>query len=222
MILSLDFNKKIAFTLAEVLIVVAIIGVTAVLTIPNLSTGIEEDKVVTKLKATADMLESAYAQTMMEHPSEVDEFSYITDNSFCTHLLEHLKVGKVCGENSGCFSANAPKELEDSNLLNDAIEDKNTHFCSFILDNGVSVSVEKGRVYIDLDGPDKGENTHGKDLFVANVGLSGTLVGVDPELRQSDKYKLSYEPLAWIRQNGNMDYLKCLDSLNWNSQTTCP
>ena len=41
---------KTAFTMAEILIVIAIIGVVAALTIPNLTKDYEEEEIVTRVK----------------------------------------------------------------------------------------------------------------------------------------------------------------------------
>ena len=57
----MNFNlKKSAFTLAETLIVIGIIGVIASLTIPSLSNETNSKEAVTKLKKTQAILEDAY------------------------------------------------------------------------------------------------------------------------------------------------------------------
>lgn len=58
---------KKAFTLAEILIVMAIIGTVAVATIPNLVDSYQEDKDVAKLRSVYHDLEVAYAKAVAEY-----------------------------------------------------------------------------------------------------------------------------------------------------------
>ncbi len=223
------FNKNLAFTLAEVLLVVAIIGVTAVLTIPNLSTGIDEDKLVMKVKSTVGMLEPAIAQVMYEHPNDfVSALNYTVafsaSSNFCSHLIEHLKVGKNCGTDGGCFSDKSPSRGAGVSDSFDYIEDRYDFECSFILDNGVSVAVAGNTVFLDIDGPNNGGNIIGNDLFRGTIDSNGsiTFAGGGDRDEDSEGFAIGYQPLMWIIKNGNMDYLKCASSLNWRTQRTCP
>ena len=213
------FNKSLAFTLAEVLIVVAILGVTAVLTIPNLSTGIEEDKIVTKIKSTVGMLDAAIAQVMYEHPNDINDINdmnYINPSSnFCSHIAEHLKIGKNCGKDGGCFNETATSSASGIKDNFDKIEERDDFLCSFILDNGVSVAItEYGMVFLNINGLNGG-NVIGQDLFRGVIDYNGSITSYGC-------FDIDYNPLMWIIKNGNMDYLKCSSSLNWRTQTTCP
>lgn len=213
------FNKSLAFTLAEVLIVVAILGVTAVLTIPNLSTGIEEDKIVTKIKSTVGMLDAAIAQVMYEHPNDINDINdmnYINPSSnFCSHIAEHLKIGKNCGKDGGCFNETAPSSASGIKDNFAEIEERDDFLCSFILDNGVSVAItEYGMVFLNINGLNGG-NVIGQDLFRGVIDYNGSITSYGG-------FDIEYQPLMWIIKNGNMDYLKCSSSLNWRTQTTCP
>ncbi len=60
-------NKKTAFTLAEVLITLAIIGVVAAMTIPTLVQNYNERVTVTKVKKTYSMLTQAFKLAMYEN-----------------------------------------------------------------------------------------------------------------------------------------------------------
>ena len=223
---NLIFNKSLAFTLAEVLIVVAILGVTAVLTIPNLSTGIEEDKVVTKIKSTVGMLDAAIAQVMYEHPNDINDRNNINSSSnFCSHISEHLKIGKNCGKDGGCFNEAAPSSAPGISDECDEIEERDDFLCSFILDNGVSVAItEYGMVFLNINGL-SGGNVMGQDLFRGHIDKNGSITfynGFEAGEDSSMSFDIEYQPLMWIIKNGNMDYLKCSSSLNWRTQTTCP
>ncbi|MDR1327072.1 MAG: prepilin-type N-terminal cleavage/methylation domain-containing protein [Heliobacteriaceae bacterium] len=61
--------KKKAFTLAEVLITLGIIGVVAALTIPSLIAKHKEKETVSKLKNIFSTLSNAYTLILNEHDS---------------------------------------------------------------------------------------------------------------------------------------------------------
>ena len=111
-----------AFTLAEVLITLAIIGVVAAVTIPSLVNKYQERVKITKLKKAYSVLMNAYNLAIAEHgtldnwnlentESEVDENgnSTVPDeglnsvNSLWTNLLPYMKVDQIClAGNSNC------------------------------------------------------------------------------------------------------------------------
>ena len=100
-----------AFTLAEVLITLAIIGVVAAITIPTLVQRYQERVTVTKLKKAYSLLNQAYQMAVLEHGTydqwgminaEYDEEGNLTDefvNSFANTwniLAPYLNVAAQC------------------------------------------------------------------------------------------------------------------------------
>ena len=65
--------KKKAFTMSEILMVIAIIGITAILVVPNLSKNVDEDKLVTKTIASYNELSSAIEMALANY---VDLYDY--------------------------------------------------------------------------------------------------------------------------------------------------
>ena len=61
-----DFKKKVAFTLAEVLITLAIIGIVAAMTIPTLISSYKKKQTVTKLKQTYSILSQALTMAQVK------------------------------------------------------------------------------------------------------------------------------------------------------------
>lgn len=95
--------KKSAFTLAEVLITLGIIGVVAAMTIPTLLAKYQEKQTVTKLKQTYSILSQAI-RSVQEDVGTPDDWelsgrNYSTDDSvlIAQNLLPALKVVQDCG-----------------------------------------------------------------------------------------------------------------------------
>ena len=70
--------RKVAFTLAEVLITLGIIGVVAALTLPSVIQKMEDQRCVSSLKKTYSILSQATNSVIAEHESP--EYWWIEDN----------------------------------------------------------------------------------------------------------------------------------------------
>ena len=66
-LINLLTSKKAAFTLAEVLITLAIIGIVAALTIPTLITNYQKKQTVSKLKQSYSIISQALTMAQAEH-----------------------------------------------------------------------------------------------------------------------------------------------------------
>ena len=116
-----DFKKKIAFTLAEVLITLAIIGVVAAMTIPTLITKYQEKQTVSQLTKVYSTLASAYQMMQAEYGTidtwgmntptntgEVDEegkpiYNHSAQNLISERMRKYLRVAKQCEVGKVCF-----------------------------------------------------------------------------------------------------------------------
>ncbi|MBO6087501.1 type II secretion system protein [bacterium] len=85
-------NNKIAFTLAEVLITLGIIGVVAAVTLPTLTTNITERKNSERHANIAFKI--TQAMEMMRSHGELVKYDSTED--FITHLQKYLKIAKIC------------------------------------------------------------------------------------------------------------------------------
>ena len=96
-------SKHAAFTMAEVLITLGLIGVVAALTIPNLTKRYEEKAIITKYKKVYSVLANAYNLAMME--SGPPDSWILEDEADLLKILEpHLNVVEKCYYKKGCTS----------------------------------------------------------------------------------------------------------------------
>ena len=121
---------------------------------------------VTKVKKIYSNMKDDIGRTqaVYGHPNEMSINDYnVRANNYAERMLDFIKTSKVCktDSNQACFSVN-PKTLSGttSNIMG----------YQFITSDGTSIGlsyVGAGRtiLYIDIDGPQKGSNTFGKDLF---------------------------------------------------------
>lgn len=237
-----DLHKKVAFTLAEVLITLGIIGIVAALTIPSLIQKYNEKVTITRLKQTVSLLQNAYNYSKMENDKievalnsdlyEGGRYDKVFQNDFAHYFTKYLATDDECGTN--CF-AKQIKSISGAIYISDT-RIQNT-YKQAVLNNGVSLlfmgedndcsnTVEGywhicGRVYIDVDG--KKRSTLGKDTFLFYIKSDSGLIpsGITSDNTTiADCYRLGTTCTNWILTNQNMDYLHC-DDLSWSGKTRC-
>ncbi len=165
---------KVAFTLAEVLITLGIIGVVAAMTIPTVITKYKEKQTVTQLKAAQSILYNAIKLAEAEN-GPLETWGELGLTEECSKLVAdkikpYLKIVKDCGvddSNGVCIGKGYYKKLTGSNHANYS-ENNVYHAYKIILSNGISVfwHGSGNNIYfmVDLNGS-KEPNTWGKDLF---------------------------------------------------------
>ncbi len=233
--LYLTFRKAFAFTLAETLIVMGIIGVVAALTIPNLNSSTADKEKVVKLKKVYSNLQDAFGRAEAVY-GPYDEW-FQTDTTLATQstrfaerMLEFMKTSKNCGHtvNAACMkTGNYAGALGD--MISSTAAPVSADNVSAILADGTSIVFASGAIYVDIDGPNKGLFRHGVDLFrfyATDTGIdypkttylcSSTVPGDDESCEN------------WVLSNGNLDYLKADSSgkcpngkvLNYTTNTSC-
>ena len=162
-----------AFTLAEVLLTLAIIGVVAALTIPAVVTKITKDQYVTGLKKAYNTLKAVEREAIQVHgPMENWDWSTGTTTSdFEKYFLPHFDVLKNCGATTekGCFATGL------TNLSGGTYDDFNSiYYYKIVTSDGMSWAYEKspsttplymqGVFYVDVNGL-KSPNRWGRDIF---------------------------------------------------------
>lgn len=203
---------KKAFTLSEVLIVIAVIGAVAALTIPNISDSYKDDNTIVKLRKINNELQSAQKQALAKY-GEFQRWTFEsgidTKKETYERIAEFLEVAQV-GVNfpntavSGNSSYNL--ELKDGTIL--------AFKCSGVPD----------AICVATDG--SSSTVAGKNIF--RFDMNNTAGTITPykgtnDRATGDKLSLSDNIAGtnWAMTNGNLDYLKCADVLNWENKTSC-
>ncbi len=223
--------KAIAFTLAETLVVMGIIGVVAALTIPNLNQSTGDREKVAKLKKVYANLTDAFGRATAVY-GPIDEWSDIvgadTNRRIADRMTEFMKISKNCDtDESGCFPEDDYKTLDgdvDESPINWDEEPMylladGTAIDFYIYSSDCSNSQGQlqnetcGLLYVDIDGV-KGSNTSGKDYFQFIIAKSGIYPhGAQITVTNSANYGKNcfangYACAGWVIEMGNMDYLK--------------
>ena len=148
-----------------------------------------------------------------------------------------MKISKDCGTNEGCF-ANLPLLDSQGNKIEDigdsylsSLQAMSSYMA--ITSDGISLAFDSQHIRADIDGPKKGKNQIGNDIFDFAICANSTEATCDgasanqlyPSARPfswtGDYDSYAYYNTAWVIENGNLDYLKCPDELNWETKTSC-
>ena len=213
--LYLTFRKAFAFTLAETLIVMGIIGVVAALTIPNLNSSTADKEKVAKVKKIYSNLNDALGRAQVvygpvEEWKQLDSTAVAQTARFGERLTEFMKVSKNCKMevNKGCLSSAKVKSIG-------AVEDKNydgdNSVYKFITADGTSIYFTSNGAFVDIDGPIKGSTQYGKDIFLFQLA-DNDFVPMRKNEFSSYLAELTagsgFSASGWIIDYDNMDYLK--------------
>lgn len=159
------------FTMAEILIALAVIGVVAALTIPPLFSGKDKQEAAERVRNDYTSLAQAVKQSEINN-ERCENWDWGTPgnaasikNSFDKYWAPYLKVSKFCSSSAGCgYASNAIKNLQGADT---AYNVAGTSQTSMFLNDGTFVSVDGQNklVFVDING-NKGSASLGKDIFV--------------------------------------------------------
>jgi prepilin-type N-terminal cleavage/methylation domain-containing protein len=217
-------RKKAAFTLAEVLIAIGIIGVVAAITIPNLIQKNYEKQVVSKLQSTQAILIQAIKMAEEENGEletwiNPDMTNAQRANAIAVNIKPFLKIAVDCGvgRKRGVCLVDSPY-TRLNNELHDNYNNTNMHYAVKLLNGstvcwrgyvGTNENPIKAAFFIDVNGVAL-PNTFGRDWFtfyyfnnvLVPAGFPGT--GQDKSCTlKSTGYGCAYVVL----KNKNMNYL---------------
>ena len=184
-----NINCKKAFTLAEVLITLGIIGVVAAMTLPNLVANYRSKVAVTQLKKMYSVLSEALLFTV-QRDGDYSSLSVIGDSLenveswYYDALKPYLKITQECFNKAGCWADTGTKLLNGGTPKYDS-GNKGIGYGIVVFNtiDGYSVSVDTYRagsdgefwgvgidsgafivIYVDINGK-KLPNVIGKDTF---------------------------------------------------------
>lgn len=228
----MEKESKIAFTLAEVLITLGIIGVVAAMTMPSLIQSYKEKATVTAVKQSYSIFAQALKMVTIDNP----DLSALTDSSLSAkensqimfnEISKHIKKVKSCDVDKKCMGNTYYLNLNNEKVSN---WDTYNNLVTGVLANGTSfwilslpasISGEEtyaGQIGIDING-NKRPNKFGVDFFWFTFNKNGELFagrGQGPggtywncELSPSNSnWSNGYGCSEWIITHENMDYLK--------------
>lgn len=243
-------KKSLAFTLAEVLIVVGIIGIIAEMTIPALIQNFQDKVTVVSLKETFSILSQAYTRAVQDNGTP-DTWGFTVGNKgpALKNLVPYLKILKDCTDgSSGCFPtggdtyflatylgandydslANPKLRLANGTFI--IVSNINSATCKASYGTSQALNSVCAEYTVDING-DKQPNQFGKDTFIFWLTQYGILPAGSPENTsmyaftdatgcQDKDNDYGCGCAAWVIYNENLDYLKC-NNLNWGVKTKC-
>ena len=162
--MNVTSKKQTAFTLAEVLITLGVIGVVAAVTMPTLVKNYQKKETVSRLKRAYSEIQQVIKMSELEH-GEINSWGVASTATAEEHrkyldenFIKYFKPLKKC----------MPASKDCFNAFVEVFPEK---YVSFISQNGMSYllwihnSGSGGWLYVDIDGPNKGKNASGKDIF---------------------------------------------------------
>lgn len=219
-------NKRVnGFTLSEVLITLAVIGVVAAMTIPTVINKYQEQATVSKVKKIYSTMNQAFMLSVKDN-GYANEWnvgnnrSATTAKQFTSYFKPYLKVAKDCGTGSGCLGYKEKIKLLNGNKHSVNYDTDNGYYKMILADgsyiviravntiyctgSGEGIANQCGVIYCDINGG-KSPNTVGKDIFEFIVSINGVFPAIGDTCNTSSN---GWGCSGYILKNNNMDYLK--------------
>ena len=232
---------KKAFTLAEVLITLTILGVVASLTIANTRQNISQRETILKVKRTYSLLSNAYDAYLVTNPQlPPQSYSAQGATNVANMFLQFVQVR----DDVGTSPAAKRRVMHTGNYIDlngqggyNIYINRDSYYLVVLKDGShlwfKGIEGAGGRqdnivsdIFYDVNGR-KGPNRRGYDMFAFNIaGREIVPCGAHPTYDPFDNTCSNRSTdngwgcAAWIIKNGNMDYLKC-DGLRL-TDTHCP
>lgn len=200
--LSFNLKKNMAFTLAEVLIVLLIIGVVASLTIPTVINNTNKAEYVSKLKKEYSVLSQAYKLIILDSGGSILNNPYFNtdrndaDADAMNVFATKLNVVKVCPKEEGCWYKSDMMELGGGVYFPDTDSNMSSYGNAILADGAImAVGIYDdncttqygspgspfyrslcGFIYVDVNGNSK-PNVYGRDVFWLWIATTGIYPG---------------------------------------------
>ena len=177
---GMTFMKQPAFTLAETLITLGIIGIVAAMTIPTLITNYQKKQTVTKLQKAISVLNQAYKLSFddLGEPSAQEAYNMGSEQYFQTYWAPYIKTALMCTTYQQCgYKKAAPWILANNQEVTTGVVVPGRRATFYTSDGFLyviftamgSLTSETGdeafhNVIVDLNGAE-GPNKFGRDVF---------------------------------------------------------
>ena len=228
---------KKAYSLAEVLLTLMIIGVIASLTLPGLQQNAKQQELAVSCKKAFSTLSNALA--LAEQANGPIRKWGLTDNTsyedFEEYILPYLNASKVCNDSSGCFGEGTYSQYDKSAYASISEKGYGTPGVAVSLADGTSISydMQSGQntgsateifgvkttapvvvFAVDVNGP-KPPNMLGGDTYFFVATREGLKpAGADKSVSDIDcgKGKAGTECAAMVINYGDLNYDKHKES----------
>ena len=192
--MNYSFREFFAFTLAEVLITLGIIGIVAALTIPTVISSVQHKELEVGLKNAYSTLSQALKMYEQENGYPVTP-AKLGVLELKPILMKYIKIVKDCGMGAvdgekACIPnkdyVSDPDNYKDTYMTYNG---QNTiHYAyfddgQFIMNNGMLVLInnpgygaEVAQISVDINGYNKKPNRLGQDLFMFQILNNGQLI----------------------------------------------
>ncbi|MBQ8460721.1 type II secretion system protein, partial [bacterium] len=170
-------EKKVAFTLAEVLITIGIIGVVAALTIPNLIKENQKRATITKLQKGISVINQAYKLSFDEQGEPESAFDMGAEEYFKQYWQPYIKMLQYCDTYEKCgYNSLYPYKYANNNPSPFAVVYRTARTTFYTSDalifivlvksgNETTGLVVDNRIFIDINGGEL-PNKFGRDVFI--------------------------------------------------------
>ncbi|MBQ8460079.1 type II secretion system protein [bacterium] len=182
-----EVSRRVAFTLAEVLITIGIIGVVAAMTIPNLIQENQKRATVTKLQKGISVINQAYKLSFDEQGEPESAFDMGAEAYFKQYWQPYLKLVTYCDFYTTCgYRSSAPFTYANGkdcgtvilgNMRATFYTADGLLYIIFTGSAGGGTVISSNAIWLDINGSEQ-PNKLGKDVFVLSRIDDG--VGVRP------------------------------------------
>ncbi len=172
--------KEFAFTLAEVLVTLGIIGVVSAMTVPTLMQNHQRKTYVTQLHKVYNEFQQSFVQKINDHNAvNLTEAGFVSGSEE-DFLNSYFKIVKYCDKTTADCFASSYNSLSGSSVDMSLM----TNGYKAVLASGASVSLDLtdsagtgdcvGSIFVDINGK-SGPNIAGRDLFRMYIYSDGVL-----------------------------------------------
>ena len=190
-----NLSSSRAFTLAEVLVTLGIIGVVSAMTVPTLMQNHQRKTYVTQLHKVYNEMQQAFLQEITDKNAlNLKEAGLTTDEAVVNFMKKRFKVIQDCEDKfEPCFADeySSMDGSERGSLVNGT---RNPYSSCYTIASGASICLGElsteneeqlsGALYVDINGQ-KGPNVGGRDMFTMRYYNDGSIdvYRVTPECR---------------------------------------
>jgi prepilin-type N-terminal cleavage/methylation domain-containing protein len=212
-----ESKKKSAFTLAEILIAIGIIGIVAAITIPTLINGYQKKAMASKLKQTHAMLTNVIRMSEEENgtltndeiKSGVNLYSNDVKGFFKKYFVPYMS-GVSYLKTTG---VKTPANRQSLSIFSDSAYCLNNGTCFYFMNHSTAYYY----IVVDLNGPSK-PNKVGHDVFYFALHFNNKGAYLDGQVYNVNKNTT----LSSLYDNGKQDGGSCNNyKSGWANGSAC-